>query len=120
MTDASRVLATAGLNNEEFYNFLSFFENIPVNNEIRKQSRFIVRLLVIWDTPGVVKQMVRHISEAGRRTGFDTSMFVCLNAVCKYLSENKHSDLCHLHHKLGAFYNRDEKCLVGGKNWTFK
>ena len=44
MTDASRVLATAGLNNEEFYNFLSFFENIPVNTEIRKQSLFIVRL----------------------------------------------------------------------------
>ena len=36
-----------------------------------------------------------------------------------YLSE-KNSDLCHLHHKLIGFYNRDEKCLLRGTNWVFK
>ena len=35
-----------------------------------------------------------------------------------YLSENK--DLCHLHHKLIGFYNRDEKCLQRGTDWAFK
>ena len=35
-----------------------------------------------------------------------------------YLSEN--SDVCHLHHKLIGFHNRDEKCLLRGRNWVFK
>ena len=35
-----------------------------------------------------------------------------------YLRTN--SDLCHLHHKLIGFYNRDEKCLLRGTNWVFK
>jgi hypothetical protein len=35
-----------------------------------------------------------------------------------YLSED--SDLCHLHHKLIGFYNRDEKCLQRGTDWVFK
>ena len=30
------------------------------------------------------------------------------------------SDLCHLHHKLTGFYNRDEKCLLRGTKWAFK
>jgi len=30
------------------------------------------------------------------------------------------SDLCHLHHELIGFYNRDEKCLQRGTNWVFK
>ena len=30
------------------------------------------------------------------------------------------SDLCHLQHKLIGFCNRDEKCLLRGKNWVFK
>jgi hypothetical protein len=30
------------------------------------------------------------------------------------------SDLCHLQHKLIGFYNRDEKCLQRGTDWTFK
>jgi hypothetical protein len=25
-----------------------------------------------------------------------------------------------LHHKLTAFYDRDEKCLLRGTNWVFK
>ena len=29
------------------------------------------------------------------------------------------SDLCHLHHKLIGFYNRDEKCLQRGTDWVF-
>ena len=33
-----------------------------------------------------------------------------------YLSEN--SDLCHLQHELIGFYNRDEKCLLRGMNWS--
>ena len=33
---------------------------------------------------------------------------------CIYLRTN--SDLCHLHHKLTGFYNRDEKCLLHGTN----
>ena len=37
---------------------------------------------------------------------------------CIYLRIN--SDLCHLHHKLIGFYNRDEKCLLRGTNWVFK
>jgi len=28
--------------------------------------------------------------------------------------------LCHLHHKLIGFYNRDEKCLQRGTDWVFK
>jgi hypothetical protein len=28
--------------------------------------------------------------------------------------------LCHLHHKLIGFYNRDEKCLLRGTDWVFK
>jgi hypothetical protein len=35
-----------------------------------------------------------------------------------YLSTN--SDLCHLHHKLIGFYNRDETCSLRGTNWVFK
>jgi hypothetical protein len=35
-----------------------------------------------------------------------------------YLSENR--ELCHLQHQLIGFYNRDEKCLLRGKNWIFK
>jgi len=30
------------------------------------------------------------------------------------------SDMCHLHHKLVGFYNRDEKCLLRGTDWVFK
>jgi hypothetical protein len=28
--------------------------------------------------------------------------------------------LCHLHHKLIGFYNRDEKCLLRSTDWAFK
>ena len=28
--------------------------------------------------------------------------------------------MCHLHHKLIGFYNRDEKCLLRATNWVFK
>jgi hypothetical protein len=38
--------------------------------------------------------------------------------LCVYLRTN--SDLCHLQHKLIGFYNRDEKCLLCGKDWVFK
>jgi len=37
---------------------------------------------------------------------------------CIYLKTN--SDLCHLHHKLIGFYNRDGKCLLRGTDWVFK
>ena len=37
---------------------------------------------------------------------------------CIYLRTK--SDLCHLHHKLIGFYNREEKCLQRGMNWVFK
>jgi len=30
------------------------------------------------------------------------------------------SELCHLHHKVIGFYNRDEKCLLRGTDWVFK
>ena len=43
------------------------------------------------------------------------TLYLC---VCIYLRTN--SDLCHLHHKLVGFYNRDEKCLLRGTNWVFK
>jgi len=36
---------------------------------------------------------------------------------CIYLRIN--SDLCHLQHKLIAFYNRDEKCLQRDTDWVF-
>ena len=36
-----------------------------------------------------------------------------------YLSKTN-SDLCHLHHKLIGFYNREEKFLLRGTNWVFK
>ena len=42
----------------------------------------------------------------------------CIYVFCIYLRTN--SDLCHLHHKLIGFYNRDEKCLLRGTNWIFK
>ena len=35
-----------------------------------------------------------------------------------YLRTN--CDLCHLHHKLFGFYNRDEKCLQCGTSRAFK
>jgi hypothetical protein len=35
-----------------------------------------------------------------------------------YLKTN--SDLCHLHHKLISFYNREESCLLRGTNWVLK
>jgi len=41
-----------------------------------------------------------------------------INVFCIYLKTN--SDLCHLHHKLIGFYNRDEKCLLRGTDWGFK
>jgi len=37
---------------------------------------------------------------------------------CIYLRTN--SDSCHLQHKLTAFYNQVEKCLLRGRNWIFK
>ena len=42
----------------------------------------------------------------------------CIYVFCIYLRTN--SDLCHLHHKLIGFYNRDEKCLQRGTNWVFQ
>ena len=42
----------------------------------------------------------------------------CIYMFCMYLKTN--SDLCHLHHKLIGFYNRDEKCLQRGTDWVFK
>ena len=32
---------------------------------------------------------------------------------------SEQTDLCHLQHKLIGFYNRDEKCLLRGKDWIF-
>ena len=37
----------------------------------------------------------------------------CIYVFCVDLRTN--SDLCHLQHKLIAFYNRDEKCLQRGR-----
>ena len=37
---------------------------------------------------------------------------------CIYLRTN--SDLCHVHHKLIGFYDRDEKCLQRSTHWVFK
>ena len=42
----------------------------------------------------------------------------CIYVFCIYLRIN--NDLCHLHHKLIGFYNRDEKCLLRGRNWVFE
>jgi hypothetical protein len=42
----------------------------------------------------------------------------CICVFCIYLRTN--CDLCHLQHKVIGFYNRDEKCLLHGKNWVFK
>ena len=42
----------------------------------------------------------------------------CIYVFCIYMRTN--SDLCHLHHKLIGFYNRDEKCLQRGTDWVFK
>jgi len=42
----------------------------------------------------------------------------CICVFCIYMRTN--SDLCHLQHKLAGFYNRDEKCLLGGTDWVFK
>jgi hypothetical protein len=39
----------------------------------------------------------------------------CVYVFCIYLRTN--SDLCHLHHKLIGFYNRDGKCLHRGTDW---
>jgi len=37
---------------------------------------------------------------------------------CIYLRTN--SDFCPIQHKLIAFYNQDEKCLLRGMDWFFK
>ena len=42
----------------------------------------------------------------------------CIYVFCIYLRTN--SDLCHLQRKPTGFYNRDEKCLLHGRNWVFK
>ena len=42
----------------------------------------------------------------------------CIYVFCIYLRIN--SDLCHLHHKMIGFYNRDKKCLQRGTDWVFK
>jgi len=42
----------------------------------------------------------------------------CIYVFCFYLRTN--SDLCHLHHELTGFCNRNEKCLQRGTNWVFK
>jgi hypothetical protein len=42
----------------------------------------------------------------------------CIYVFFIYLTTN--SDLCHLHHKLIGFYNRDEKFLQRGTDWAFK
>jgi hypothetical protein len=42
----------------------------------------------------------------------------CIYVLCICLRAD--SDLCHLHHTLIGFYNRDEKCLQRGTNWVFK
>ena len=42
----------------------------------------------------------------------------CIYVFCIYVRTN--SDLCHLHHKLIGFYNRDEKCLQRDTDWVFK
>ena len=43
---------------------------------------------------------------------------LCSYVFCIYLRTN--SDLCHLHHKLIGFYNRDKKCLLRGTDRVFK
>ena len=43
------------------------------------------------------------------------TLYLCVSF---YLRTN--NDLCHLHHKLIGFYNRDEKCLQRGTDWVFK
>jgi hypothetical protein len=50
------------------------------------------------------------------RTKFNIQQLYALSTL--YLSQN--SDLCHLHHKLIGSYNRDEKCLQRGTDWSFK
>jgi hypothetical protein len=42
----------------------------------------------------------------------------CIYMFCIYLRTN--CDLCHLHHKLIGFYNRDKKCLQRCTDWGFK
>ena len=42
----------------------------------------------------------------------------CIYVFCIYLRTN--SNLCHLQHKQIDFSNRDEKCLLRGKDWVFK
>ena len=42
----------------------------------------------------------------------------CIYVFCIFRRTN--SDLCHLQHKLIAFYNPDEKCLQRGTDWVFK
>jgi hypothetical protein len=45
-------------------------------------------------------------------------IYNCIYVFCIYLRIN--SDLCHLHHNLIGFYNRDGKCLQRGTDWVFK
>jgi hypothetical protein len=44
-------------------------------------------------------------------------VFTCSYLCVLYLSNG---ELCHFHHKLIGFYNRDEKCLLRGTDWVFK
>jgi len=42
---------------------------------------------------------------------------LCPHCIYMFFWLRTNSDLCHLHHKLIGFYNRDEKCLP---DWVFK
>jgi len=44
------------------------------------------------------------------------TLYLCF--FCVYVRTN--SDLCHLQNKPIGFYNRDEKCLLRGRDWVFK
>jgi hypothetical protein len=49
---------------------------------------------------------------------FNVHQLYALPLFCIYLRTN--SDLCHLHHTLIGFYNREGKCLQRSTDWVFK
>jgi hypothetical protein len=52
-------------------------------------------------------------------TSNNCTLCLCCSYVL-YIYLRTNSDLCHLHHKLIGFYNRDEKCLLCTTDWLFK
>ena len=108
-------LRTARFNIKKFYLVLACVECFV---RIREQTATCALYSLSWLV--FITEMKSVYSAV--RTG-SLNIAVCASSVkgyvfCIYLRTN--NDLCHIHHILIGFYNRDEKCLQRGTDWAFK